>query len=152
MSDQRTYHFVFFIKANDADILTEGNGFKLVLHKVDAKAAYMTARPGRDRAFIPAQKFIEIWMRHAVDFEKNPPQVAIMHAELSNEAEATPIFISQPHKIGKDGFSFQLNSRNTLELTHYESPILLIDWLPDVNCPKPIQLLLPSLFDVKGCV
>lgn len=151
MSDQQQYHFVFTLYAANANVDTS----TLVLKGIDTKIAYMTARPGRDRAFITAQRFINTWLAHSTAFEQDLPEVGIIYSAMklnsTKETEAIPIILHKPKKIRDNEWQFQLKNKAHMLKGEYQDVILFIDWLPALQCPEPIKLLVPSLFNGRDC-
>lgn len=153
LPDQQQYHFGFMLTAREAEVRNDP-GVSLILRDVDPKALYMTARPGRDRAFISTDRFMETWMRNKPAFTLDAPRVSLLHSQMKVDADAVSqavsVHISDPQKA-PGGWQFKLGAQdNDLPAGRYEGVILFIDWPPAVGAPPlPIRLELPSLFSVK---
>lgn len=149
-SDQDLYHFLFVMTAEEG-LIQKDKEFTLTLKNVDAKVSYMTARPGRDRAFIPADKFLRTWINNNQEFTQNPPEIAIIHSNMKTDAhsisQAIPIILWDPVANGHNSWKFKLKMQTEkLMAGSYLGITLFIDWLPALKCPEPIRLELPSLF------
>jgi hypothetical protein len=141
--DQKKFHFLFLICSKQASVV----GNALTLKELDPKVLFMTARPGRCRAFLPTDRFLKIWEERLEIFTQSPPEVATIYAGMEEDrdgkAEALPIQISHPKKKG-DGWEF---SSSGMPSRNYADVIFFIDWPASLICPEPIRLLVPSLFD-----
>lgn len=150
--DQKQYHFVFMLSAQIATVAENPQGYTMMLINVDPKVLYMTARPGRSRAFLQADQFMKTWINNQSSFDKQHPQVAIIYSamktDINDTAKAIPIEISDPEKITKNSWIFKKLhfSNGVLEVGKYKDIVLFIDWLPAIECPEPIKLELPGLF------
>ena len=152
--DQKQYHFVFMLSAKKMTIIRNNGSFTMEVADIDPKILYMTARPGRSRAFLRADQFIGTWMRHNEIFIEQPPEVAVIYSTMQVDAanataQAIPLKISNPKTAGKgkNSWVFDLACASTHLLAgEYRDIVLFIDWLPNVECPKPIKLELPGLF------
>lgn len=140
--DQSKYHFLFMISAEDC--LCESD--KLILSGIDKKTLFMTARPGRCRAFIPTNRFFETWKNHDKSFTENPPNVAIIHSNMKKNAQgkakAIPFQVTHPEQ---EGLKWTFHSNN-LSPGYYQNIVLFIDWPAAIICPEPIRLVVPGLF------
>ena len=90
--------------------------------------------------------FAEVYLKKNEVFVNEPPEIAIAYTAMDIEekgmAEAVAINCSNPAKTGNAGWTFDLSFiDNPLALGCYNEIALFIDWLPSVECPKPIQLL-----------
>jgi hypothetical protein len=151
LSDQQQYHFAFMIRAREAVIKEDKDNHTLTLKNIDTKALYMTARPGRDRAFISTDRFMNIWIENNNAFVLNVPQIAILHSGMKTDvnglSQAISLVLSDPASEGGHGWKFKLKTQSKdLTAGHYQDVILVFDWLPAMECPEPIKLELPSLF------
>ncbi|MBV8829086.1 MAG: hypothetical protein JO108_07620 [Acidobacteriaceae bacterium] len=148
--DQQQYHFLFMLTAREAEV-SHGPDASLTLRDTDPKALYMTARPGRDRAFISTDRFMKTWMKNTPAFALNAPRVSFLHSQMKidadNVSQAVSINIFDPGEAG-GGWQFKLGTKgNDLPGGRYEGIILFIDWAPATGSPpEPIRLELPSLF------
>lgn len=151
-SDQEEYHFLFVISSNEGQV--EGDKDRtLTLKNLDLKTLYMTARPGRDRAFIPTDRFLMVWMNNLAEFNLNPPQIGLVHSAMEKDTNgisqaAFPIALSNPVRRKSGDWEFKLTYPNSdLKSGLYSGIVLFIDWLPNIECPLPIKLILPTLFN-----
>jgi hypothetical protein len=150
LPDQKQYHFGFMLTTGSAEV-RHGPDASLILRGADPKALYMTARPGRDRAFIPTDQFMKTWIKNKPAFAADPPRVSFLHSQMKTDADdvsqAVSIDISDPEEVG-GGWQFKLRTEDSdLPAGRYEGIILFIDWPPAFGSPPPpIKLELPSLF------
>jgi hypothetical protein len=152
LSDQQQYHFGFMLTAREAEVKNDPDA-SLILRDADPKALYMTARPGRDRAFIPIDRFMRTWIGNKSEFAADPPRVSFLHSQMKIDADdvnqAIGIEIYDPEEIS-GGWLFKLRTQGKgLSAGRYEGIILFIDWPPAFGSPPaPIRLELPSLFSI----
>ncbi len=103
LPDQRQYHFGFMLAAREAAVMP-GPDASLILMQADPKALYMTARPGRDRAFITTDRFMKTWIKNKPAFAVDPPRVSLLHSQMKADAhdvsQAVSIDISDPEEVG----------------------------------------------------
>jgi hypothetical protein len=141
-TDQKKYHFLFMVSAKKGDV-KEGI---LTLDNVDHKVLFMTARPGRCRAFIFIEKYLATWARNNPLFLREPPRVAVIYSGMKENnqgrAQAIPIEISNPRG---NNLHWTFDVKN-LSQGQYRDIILFIDWPASLECPEPIKLEVPSLF------
>lgn len=141
--DQKKYHFLFMVSAKSCLVNDSNN---LILKEIDRKTLFMTARPGRCRAFIPTQHFFETWKNHGKSFTEHPPQVAMIHSDMKEDAhskaKAIPFLMNQPQQEGSS-WTFHTSHLNQGQ---YRNVVLFIDWPAAIICPEPIQLIVPGLF------
>ncbi len=148
-SDQAEFHFLFLMSSQT--VMVEDN-MAITLLNPDSKTLYMTARPGRDRAFIPTDRFLTIWMNHNDTFKLSPPQIGIIHSGMTTDSNgisqnAFSINLLNPIKGHHGDWTFNLaQTEPSLLPGNYSSVTFFIDWSPNINCPLPIKLILPSLF------
>ena len=106
----------------------------------------MTARPGRCRAFIQTKHFFETWKNHGKSFTEHPPQVAMIHSGMQEDAhgkeKAISFHMNNPQQEGSQ-WIFHSNHLNS---GHYQNIVLFVDWPAAIICPEPIQLIVPGLF------
>ena len=151
LPDQQQYHFGFMLTAREAEVRHGPDASLQILTDADPKALYMTARPGRDRAFISTDRFMKTWMTNKPAFALDAPRVSFLHSQMKMDADdvsqAISINISDPDEAGC-GWQFKLGTQgNDLPAGRYEGIILFIDWPPAFGSPPaPIKLELPSLF------
>ena len=142
--DQKKYHFLFMISAKEA--VVDGDHV-LTLSGLDHKVLFMTARPGRACAFVPVGKYLHTWAKNHEIFLEAPPQVAIIHSDMKEDAhgkaKAIPVQISHPREIGPNNWVFD---SKLLAPGKYNHIVLFLDWPASLECPEPILLEVPALF------
>jgi len=142
-ADQKKYHFLFLISAKKGVVIGDNT---LILSGIDEKVLFMTARPGRERAFVSSEHYLKTWAKHLSYFAEKPPQVAIIHSGMKEDsqgkAHAIPVVIENPREVLK---CWQFDCKQ-LPSGEYHGITLFLDWPAAVECPKPIQLEVPSLF------
>ena len=141
------YHPLIMIYAKRALVEKEGSSLFFSLTNLDPKVIYSASRPKKFRNFIQAESFMKSWQVHNDVFLENAPEVAICYDNMpkakDNIFHAIPIDISSPSQ--KNGeWIFKLQAGGILEGV-YSNVALFIDWLPSVNCPMPIQVVLPNM-------
>lgn len=147
-TDQSQYHFLFLLSVEEMQI----NHSSITIQHPDNKVLYMTARPGRDRAFLSAERFMNTWIHNLSIFSLDPPQIAFISSSMKvgfdKIGEAIAISMSNPKKeiAGVYQFDFPGVKDSSIEGT-YQEVTFFIDWPARVICPEPIQLLIPSLFE-----
>ncbi|MGH6811632.1 MAG: hypothetical protein ACREDM_04590 [Methylocella sp.] len=153
--DQEKFHFLFMLSAREASITKSGNNRFFVLNWLDQKALFMTARPGRTRAFIPANQFLTLWKDNNDTFLMHPPRVAIidsaMNVGTSGIAEAVEIELSNPSRHDEyNTWIFDLKYLvEKKAVGFYNNITLMIDWPAAIKCPEPIRMLVPSLISTQ---
>ncbi len=143
-ADQKQYHFLFMISAKEASV---SDDHRLTLKEIDHKVLFMTARPKRCRAFIPAERYLTTWAKNHSLFLQQPPEIAMIHSDMKEDAhgkaKAIPMEMTNPQKIGLNSWKFD---SHLVKSGIYRSIVLFLDWLPALECPKPIQIEVPALF------
>ncbi len=149
-TDQQMYHFLFMLSAEKASIVEEKGEYLFLIKNADPKVLFMTARPGRTRAFVPLSKFMKNWIENDKAYTANPPHIAIIHSDMQTDkegiAKAIQLEFGNPTPIGTDCWQFSLKFVNTpMNPQEYKNITLFIDWLPALVCPEPIRVQVPSL-------
>ncbi|MDP1574681.1 MAG: hypothetical protein Q8L78_07100 [Coxiellaceae bacterium] len=147
--DQKKYHFLFMLSAEKALIENDKNHCHLILEGVDEKLLFMTARPGRTRAFMSAATFLNNWKENPNVFLAHPPRVALIDSAMPTDgdgiAKAAEIALKNPVLLQNGHWQFDLKFlENTLEGIHPDA-ILMIDWPAALPCPPAIKIQVPSL-------
>ena len=142
-ADQKKIHFLFMISAKEATV-THDSVF--TLKDIDHKVLFMTARPGRCRAFIPIEVYMDNWIKNNQLFIQEPPRVAIIYSGMKEnsygKAKAIPIEISNPIANGPSSWKFTVKNLTDCQ---YQNITLFIDWPAPLDCPEPIKIQVPSL-------
>ena len=146
-TDQGQFHFLFLLSASQGKLRDE----KLILEGINPQVLYMTARPGRDRAYIFSSDFFSVWHDNEKAFTENRPQIGLVHNQMACDnykvsQSALPLTLMHPKKIDGSSWQFDVSECDQCHENLYRGITLFIDWLPNVICPEPIKLLLPKLF------
>lgn len=144
LSDQSQYHFLFLLSAKTLEIKSNS----IILKDLDPKVLYMTARPGRDRAFVSANHFMSTWISNNSAFLADPPQIAFISSSMKTDSDkigqAISLSLENPKKVDLTSYHFDL--KTSLSQETYQEITFFIDWPARTICPQPIQLLLPCIF------
>ena len=147
---QKMFHFLFMLSAKSGSIVEEAGRVFLILKQADPKALFMTARPGRTRAFIPFENFMHNWVKHNEAYLANPPRIALIHSDMKEDAngvaQAIKLLLSNPRMDGAGVWRFQVEFlKETMQPQECHDITLFVDWVPAVICPEPIRVQVPSL-------
>jgi len=148
--DQAYYHFLFMLSAGKGLVSQEQNRDLLTIQEGAPKALFMTARPGRTRAFIPLSLFMHNWIKHNQIYLDTPPHVAMIHSDMKEDpsgmAQALHLTLANPERRGNNSWAFNFTCIDDhLDTGTYHDMILFIDWTPALICPEPIRIQVPSL-------
>ncbi|CDZ79228.1 hypothetical protein BN59_03546 [Legionella massiliensis] len=153
--DQKKYHFLFMLSAKQAVFKKENGQDSMILNNIDEKLLFMTARPGRTRAFMSANKFLTNWQANNTIYLEHQPRIALIDSDMNvtsgGIAEAQEITLKNPSLNEKNNWEFDvvLPSQSSLSDIHHNIT-LMIDWPASMPCVPTIKIQLPSLINDFG--
>ncbi len=129
--NQQKVSLLFVLKADTAVIAKDDTGYTLTLKGMDNKVLYFSDRPVRRAGFITMDALMTDWSKGPNSFQDNPPNAAIVHADLKTNdkgvAQAIPVELMNPTAVD-GGWMFHLkNLDGSVSMGDYNGVSVFVD-------------------------
>jgi hypothetical protein len=128
---------------------TDFSGAVIVAHDtlkgMDNKVLYFSDRPVRRAGFITMDNLMSDWTKGPNSFQDNPPNAAIVHADLKTHdkgvSQAIPVELTNPVVV-EGGVMFHLKDLNgTISMGDYNGVSIFIDAFRLARCREDLEYM-----------